>query len=53
MPPDRLAEVTASLQRARPTAAMAMDAALAHAMERAVAASAARQLARFLPSEDS
>ena len=50
MPPDRLAEVTEALQRARPTASMAMDAALAHAMERAVAASAARQMARFLPS---
>jgi DNA-binding transcriptional MerR regulator len=49
MPPDRLASVTESLQRARPTASMAMDAALAHAMERAVAASAARQVARFLP----
>ena len=51
MPPERLAQVTESLQRARPTASMAMDAALAHAMERAVAASAARQVARFLPAE--
>jgi DNA-binding transcriptional MerR regulator len=50
MPPERLAAVTEALQRARPTASMAMDAALSHAMERAVAASAARQLARFLPS---
>ncbi len=49
MPPERLADVTAALQRARPTASMAMDAALAFAMERAVAASAARQMARFLP----
>ena len=49
MPADRLGEVTEALQRARPTALAAMDAALAHAMERAVAASAARQLARFLP----
>jgi DNA-binding transcriptional MerR regulator len=49
MPPERLGEVTDALQRARPTALAAMDAALAHAMERAVAASAARQLARFLP----
>ncbi len=49
MPPDRLAAVTEALHRARPTASMAMDAALAHAMERAVAASAARQVARFLP----
>ena len=53
MPPGRLAEVTEALQRARPTASMAMDAALAHAMERAVAASAARQMARFLPGSDS
>ena len=51
MPPERLAEVTEALQRARPTASMAMDAALAHAMERAVAASAARQMARFLPAD--
>jgi DNA-binding transcriptional MerR regulator len=49
MPPERLGEVTEALQRARPTALAAMDAALAHAMERAVAASASRQLARFLP----
>ncbi len=49
MPAERLAEVTAALQRARPTASMAMDAALAFAMERAVAASTARQMARFLP----
>jgi DNA-binding transcriptional MerR regulator len=53
MPPERLAQVTEALQRARPTASMAMDAALAHAMERAVAASAARQVARFLPRADS
>jgi DNA-binding transcriptional MerR regulator len=49
MPPERLAAVTEALQRARPTASKAMDAALSHAMERAVAASAARQVARFLP----
>ncbi len=49
MPADRLGAVTEALQRARPTASMAVDAALAHAMERAVAASAARQVARFLP----
>jgi DNA-binding transcriptional MerR regulator len=53
MPPERLAAVTESLQRSRPMASMAMDAALAHAMERAVAASAARQMARFLPGSDS
>lgn len=50
MPPERLGAVTEALQRSRPMASMAMDAALAHAMERAVAASAARQLARFLPT---
>ena len=49
MPPERLGEVTEALQRARPTASMAMEAALAHAMERAVAASAARQVARLMP----
>jgi DNA-binding transcriptional MerR regulator len=49
MPPERLATVTEAIQRARPTASAAMDAALAHAMERAVAASAARQVARFMP----
>jgi hypothetical protein len=49
LPPERLAEVTAALQRARPMAGMAMESALAQAMERAVAASAARQVARFLP----
>jgi len=49
MPAERLAEVTEALQRVRPMASMAMDAALAHAMERAVAASAARQVARFVP----
>lgn len=53
MPHERLAQVTESLQRSRPMASMAMDAALAHAMERAVAASAARQVARFLPVPDS
>lgn len=53
MPADKLAEVTEALQRARPMASMAMDAALAHAMERAVAESAARQMARFLPGGDS
>jgi DNA-binding transcriptional MerR regulator len=50
MPPERLGAVTEALQRSRPMASMAMDAALSHAMERAVAASAARQLARFLPA---
>jgi DNA-binding transcriptional MerR regulator len=49
MPPERLGAVTEALQRSRPMASMAMDAALAHAMERAVAASAARQVARFMP----
>jgi DNA-binding transcriptional MerR regulator len=50
MPAERLGLVTEALQRARPTALAAMDTALAYAMERAVAASAARQLARFLPA---
>jgi DNA-binding transcriptional MerR regulator len=50
MPPERLGEVTEALQRARPTALAAMDTALAHAMERAVAAAAARPLARVLPA---
>ncbi|HTJ76992.1 MAG TPA: MerR family transcriptional regulator [Acidimicrobiales bacterium] len=49
LPPERLGQVTEALQRARPMAAMAMEAALARAMEAAVAASAARQMARFLP----
>ena len=49
LPPERLAEVTEALQRARPMAGLAMEAALAAAMEKAVAASAARQVARFLP----
>jgi DNA-binding transcriptional MerR regulator len=49
MPPERLAAVTDALQRMRPTAGLAMEAALAHAMERAVAESTARQVARFLP----
>jgi hypothetical protein len=49
LPPDRLAEVTQALQRVRPLATTAMEAALAHAMERAVADSAARQMSRFLP----
>jgi len=52
MPPERLSVVTEAIQRARPTASAAMDAALAHAMERAVAASAARQVARFVPAGD-
>ena len=49
MPADRLPEVTEALQRSRPMATAAMEATLAHAMERAVAASAARQMARFMP----
>lgn len=49
-PPDRLAAVTDALQRVRPMAGLAMEGALAQAMERAVAASAARQVARFLPA---
>jgi DNA-binding transcriptional MerR regulator len=50
MPPERLPGVTEALQRVRPLASKTMDATLAHAMERAVAASAARQMARFLPA---
>ncbi len=49
LPADRLSDLTDALQRVRPLATTAMEATLAHAMERAVAASAARQMARFLP----
>ena len=49
LPPERLAEVTESLQRARPMAALAMEATLAHAMEQAVAESTIRQMSRLLP----
>jgi DNA-binding transcriptional MerR regulator len=49
LPPDRLSAITEALQRVRPTAGMAVEAALARAMEEAVAASTARQVARFLP----
>jgi len=49
MPPAQLAGVTDALQRVRPLAGAAMDASLAQAMERAVAASTTRQVARFLP----
>ncbi|MDQ6727659.1 MAG: MerR family transcriptional regulator [Actinomycetota bacterium] len=49
LPPDQLAGVTDALQRVRPLAGAAMDASLAQAMERAVAASTTRQVARFLP----
>ncbi|HUQ62750.1 MAG TPA: MerR family transcriptional regulator [Acidimicrobiales bacterium] len=48
-PPDRLPAVTAALQRVRPLASSAVVAELARAMERAVAASTARQTARFMP----
>jgi len=53
MPPDQLSGVTDALQRVRPLAGAAMDAALAQAMERAVAASATRQVARLLPGASS
>ena len=53
LPPERLAEVTESLQRARPMAALAMEATLAHAMEQAVAESTVRQMSRLLPSASS
>jgi len=49
LPAERLSELTEALQRVRPLAAATMEATLAHAMERAVAASAARNMARFLP----
>ena len=48
MPPEKLAGVTDALQRVRPLAGDTMAVALAKAMERAVAESAARQTARFL-----
>jgi hypothetical protein len=44
MPPERLAEVTKTLQRLRPMASAAVDAALAEAMDRHVAAAAANQI---------
>ncbi|MFN2606331.1 MAG: MerR family transcriptional regulator [Acidimicrobiales bacterium] len=47
LPAERLPEVTAALLRARPTAHRAVDAVLARAMEAAVAASTARQMARL------
>jgi DNA-binding transcriptional MerR regulator len=47
LPPERLAGVTDVLQRVRPLAGDTMAVALAKAMERAVAESAARQTARF------
>ncbi|MGI9033711.1 MAG: MerR family transcriptional regulator [Acidimicrobiales bacterium] len=47
LPAERLAEVTAALLRARPTARRAVDAVLGQAMEDAVAASTGRQLARI------
>jgi DNA-binding transcriptional MerR regulator len=46
-PADRLSEVTAALQRVRPVTATAVLSVLARAMEEAVAASTARQAARF------
>jgi DNA-binding transcriptional MerR regulator len=50
LPPERLAGVTEALQRVRPLAGETMAVALAKAMERAVAESAARQTARFFSS---
>jgi DNA-binding transcriptional MerR regulator len=47
LPPERLNEVTETLQRLRPTAAAAVGAVLAQAMECEVEASTARQVARF------
>lgn len=51
MPPEALPAVTGSLQRVRPLASAAVGAVLARAMERAVAASTERQVARFLPTQ--
>lgn len=50
LPPEKLAGVTEALQRVRPLAGETMAVALARAMEKAVAASAARQTARFFSS---
>ncbi len=52
LPAERLSELTDALQRVRPLATAAMEATLARAMERAVAASATRQMARFLPGAE-
>ncbi|MGH2721329.1 MAG: MerR family transcriptional regulator [Actinomycetota bacterium] len=46
-PPERLNEVTETLQRLRPAAAESVHAVLAQAMEEEVEASTARQVARF------
>lgn len=51
MPAEDLAGVTDALQRVRPLAGAAVGATLARAMEGAVAASAARQMARWLPGD--
>ena len=50
LPPEKLAGVTEALQRVRPLAGETMAVALAKAMEKAVAESAARQTARFFSS---
>ncbi len=52
LPAERLSEVTEALQRVRPVATAAMEVTLARAMERAVADSATRQMARFLPGAE-
>ncbi len=52
LPPERLAEVTEALQRVRPLATATMEVTLARAMEQAVADSATRQMARFLPGAE-
>jgi DNA-binding transcriptional MerR regulator len=51
-PADRLAEVTAALQRVRPVTATAVLSVLARAMEEAVATSTAEQTARFFSADD-
>lgn len=53
LPAERLSGVTEALQRVRPLATATMEVTLARAMERAVADSAARQMARFLPGGSS
>jgi hypothetical protein len=47
LPAERLAEVTDALLRVRPAASRAVQAVLAQAMEKAVAASTARQVSRL------
>jgi DNA-binding transcriptional MerR regulator len=50
-PMEKLPAITEALQRVRPTASSSVQAVLAHAMEQAVDASSARQVARIMPPE--